>query len=314
MVVGGEPARGARGETLGCHGPSRPRTIVAVGEALWDVFPDGRRPGGAPCNVAYHAARLGDRGVIVTRVGTDAAGDELIAFLRERGVDTAGVQRDEARPTGTVSVTLEGSEARFEIPDDVAWDYIAAEPAAREVARTADAICVGSLAQRREPSRGTIRELLEEARGRSLVLFDLNLRPPFVDPGVLAATLRLADVVKMSESEASRASSLLGRPSLVPWLLEGVGVRAVCVTRGADGASITTRKGTVSASGIALDAAAGDTVGAGDAFTAALVHRLVRDATPREALVAANRYAALVATKAGAMPEISPGELARIGL
>jgi fructokinase len=290
-----------------------PKTVVAIGEALWDVFPDQRRPGGAPCNVACHAARLGDRGVIITRVGEDAAGEELVAFLRGRGVVTDYVQRDDTRPTGTVSVTIEDSDPRYEIADDVAWDYIAAGDDARALMRTADAICVGSLAQRFERSRAAIRQLLSDARGQALVVFDVNLRPPFIDPDVIEATLRVADVVKMSEAEVARTSALLDKPSLTEWLLQAVGVQAVCVTRGKGGASITTREGTVSAPGVEIDPSTGDAVGAGDAFTAAMAHRLIRNATPEETLDAANRYAALVATKKGAVPVLSSAELAAIG-
>jgi fructokinase len=290
-----------------------PKTIVAVGEALWDVFPDGRRPGGAPCNVAFHTALLGDRGVIVTRVGEDAAGDELVAFLRERGVDTDHVQRDGTRPTGTVLVTIEDSEPQYAITEAVAWDYIAAEDGARALMRTADDICVGSLAQRSEASCAAIQQLLSDARGQALVVFDVNLRPPFIDAEVIDATFRVADVVKISESEVARLSTLLDRPSLIGWLLESVGVQAVWVTRGAGGASVTTRQGTVSAPGVEIDTSKGDAVGAGDAFTAAMTHQLVRNATPQETLHAANRYAALVATKKGAMPVVSSDELAAIG-
>lgn len=291
-----------------------PSTIVAIGEALWDVFPDGRRPGGAPCNVAFHAARLGDRGVIITRVGDDASGDELVALLRERGVDTGYVQRDGTRPTGTVAVTIESSEPRYAITADVAWDHIAADDDARALTRTADAICVGSLAQRGEASRAAIQQLLPDARGPALVIFDVNLRPPFVDAEVIDATFRVADIVKMSESEVARLSALLGRPSLIGWLLQDIGVQAVCVTRGKGGASITTLQATVSAPGIEIDTSMGDAVGAGDAFTAAMAHQLVRNATSQETLQAANRYAALVAPKQGAMPVISSDEIAGIGL
>ncbi len=290
-----------------------PKTIVAIGEALWDVFPDGRRPGGAPCNVAFHAARLGDRGVIVTRVGEDAAGEDLVAFLRERGVDTNHVQRDGTRPTGTVLVTIEDSEPQYAITEAVAWDYIAAEDDARALMRTADAICVGSLAQRSEASCAAVQQLLSDARGQALVVFDVNLRPPFIDADVIDATFRVADVVKMNESEVARLSTLLDRPSLIGWLLESVGVHAVWVTRGAGGASITTRQGTASAPGVEIDMSAGDAVGVGDAFTAAMAHQLVHNATPQETLHAANRYAALVATKRGAMPVVSSDELAGIG-
>ena len=291
-----------------------PKTIVAVGEALWDVFPDGRRPGGAPCNVAFHAARLGDRGVIVTRVGEDAAGDELVAFLRERGVHTDHVQRDATRPTGTALVTIEDSEPQYAITEAVAWDYIAADDDARALMRTADAICVCSLAQRSEASCAAIQQLLSDARGHALVVFDVNLRPPFIDAEFIDATFRVADIVRISESEVARLSTLLDRPSLIGWLLESVGVQAVWVTRGASGASVTTREGTLSAPGVEIDTSTGDAVGAGDAFTAAMAHQLVRNATPQETLHAANRYAALVATKKGAMPVISSDELAGIGL
>ncbi len=290
-----------------------PKTVVAIGEALWDLFPDGRRPGGAPCNVAYHATRLGDRGVIVTRLGSDAAGDDLLAFLGEREVVTAHVQRDDEKPTGTVAVTIENSDPRFTIAEDVAWDYLAADEDARDLVRTADAVCVGSLAQRREPSRSAIRLLLSEARGRALVVFDVNLRPPFIETDVIETTLHAADVVKMNEREVARISATLDRPSLAAWLLEEVGIRTVCVTRGTEGASIMTAAGTVSAPGIAIDASGGDSVGAGDAFTAAIAHLLARDLPPAEALQAANRYAALVASKRGAMPTISSEELASIG-
>lgn len=309
MVVGGTAGGGPRGG----HGRAA-KTIVAVGEALWDVFPDGRRPGGAPCNVAFHAARLGDRGAIITRVGGDAAGAELAAFLRERGVVTDHVQRDGSRPTGTVSVTFVGAEPWYEIAPDVAWDHLAAEDGARGLVRRADAVCVGSLAQRCVGSRTAIHDLLAAARGRALVVFDVNLRPPFIDPDAIHATVRVSDVVKMNASEAAQLAALLDRPSLVRWLLGEIGVRAVCVTRGEQGASMSTRQGTVTVRGVEIDAPAGDAVGAGDAFTAALAHMLVRDAAPHDALRAANRYAALVAAKRGAMPVISSEELARLGL
>jgi len=289
------------------------KTIVAIGEALWDVFPDQRRPGGAPCNVAFHAARLGDRGVIVSRVGDDALGSDLLAFLRGRGVDTSLVQRDASRPTGTVSVTLGSADPRFAIAEDVAWDHLAAEPAARRLARTADAICVGSLAQRGSESRDTIQQLLAEARGRALIVFDVNLRPPFVNSSVVEATLRAADVVKMNEAEVGSVETLLGRPSLIPWLLQETHIWAVCVTRGPDGASITTREGTVSAPGFAIDPTQGDAVGAGDAFAAAMAHQLVHRAALQQVVDAANRYAAMIASKRGAMPSLSREELAAIG-
>ncbi len=285
-----------------------------MGEALWDLFPDGARPGGAPCNVAYHAARLGDRGVIVTRVGNDRQGSKLVRFLRDRGVRIEYVQWDSVKPTGTVSVTVTDEDPEYKITEDVAWDYIAIEDEARSLVRVADAICVGSLAQRCATSRNTIQQLLAETNDDAIVIFDVNLRPPFIDATVIEATLRLVDVVKMNQAEVEQLSVLLKRPSLLQWLLYDIGVYAVCVTRGAAGAAITTADGVVTTAGVAATGASGDTVGAGDAFTAAIAHQLVRGVTLSDALTVANRYAALVANRKGAMPDFSAEELAGIGL
>jgi len=291
-----------------------PRAIVAVGEALWDVFPDGRRPGGAPCNVAYHAARLGDRGVIVTRVGRDAAGTELLEFLRARGVVTAAVQRDPHRPTGTVLVSMEGDEPRYTIAADVAWDALEADAGARDAVRAADAVVIGSLSQRSAGGRAAIRALVAEAPRLAPVIYDVNLRPPYVDAAAVEATCRLATVVKMNAAEAAALGTRLGRPALVPWLLDEAGVRAVCVTHGAHGATLFTEDGAVSVPGAVVDTAGGDRVGAGDAFTAAMAHQLVRGATPDAVLLAANRYAALVASRRGGMPSLAPEDLRTAGI
>lgn len=291
-----------------------PRTIVAIGEVLWDVFPDGRRPGGAPCNVAYHAAGLGDRGVIVSRVGTDPAGTELVTFLRARGVRTECIQRDHRRPTGTVVVTVDGNEPRYTITENAAWDALGTEEAAREAVRAADAVVIGTLGQRSAVSRAAIRALLTEAHRDAMVVYDVNLRPPFVDAAVVDASCRLADVVKMNEVEAEALGPLLGRRALVPWLLDDVGVRTVCVTRGPRGATLFARDGTVSEPGRAIDSAAADAVGAGDAFTAAMTHQLVRSVAPDAMLRTANGYAALVASRPGAMPPITSAELRAVGI
>ena len=289
-------------------------TIVAIGEALWDLFEDGARPGGAPCNVAYHAAQLGDRGVIVTRVGDDQRGDELVRFLRDRGVETDCVQRDELKPTGTVSVTVTDGDPQYTITEDVAWDYIAIEDDVRAMVSGADAVCIGSLAQRCGTSRTTIRRLLTDTSDAAIIVFDVNLRPPFIAPSVIEETLPLVDVVKMNEAEVEQLSALLERRPLVPWLLGEVGVNAVCVTRGADGAAITTPEGTVTTAGVAATGESGTAVGAGDAFTAALTHQLVRGITVSDALRIANRYAALVASRKGAMPDLAREDLVGIGL
>ena len=286
--------------------------IVGVGEVLWDLLPGGPRPGGAPCNVAYHAAQLGNRGVIVGRVGRDTLGDDLLAFLAQSGVDISAVQRDTSRPTGTVEVALDGTEPRYTITEHVAWDFLAASVEARAVMRQADVVCVGSLAHRAPVTRSAIQTLLDQVGERARVIFDLNLRPPFIEAEAIRAVLARSDVVKASAAEVEQLAGLLGCRAPLDWLL-GIGVEMVCVTRGRAGASLTSADGTVAVPGIETDPAAGDPVGAGDAFTAALADRLVRNVSAVEALAAANRYAALVASKHGAMPTISRAELRAAG-
>ncbi len=288
------------------------QSIVAIGEALWDVFPDGRHAGGAPTNVAFHAARLGNDSSIVTRVGDDEAGEQLVAFLREHGVDTSLVQRDPSKATGTVKVDFEQGEPCYTISTDVAWDYIAATEEARERVCSADAVCFVSLVQRHDVSRGSVHRLLSDARGQTLIVFDVNLRPPFISADVLRRSLEMSDVVKLGEAEVEHVSSLLGQSDLVAWLTGHMGVQAVCTTRGARGASLTTKSTTVNVPGIEVDTSSGDAVGAGDAFLAALTHQFVRGADLETTLSFANRYAALVATKRGAMPNLLPSETAWI--
>ncbi len=287
-------------------------SIVAIGEVLWDVFPDERRPGGAPSNVTYHATQLGDHGAIITRVGTDVDGEELTTFLEDRGVDVSCLQRDKAHPTGTVEVSFVDDEPQYDIVENVAWDFIEASDAALELVRQADAVCYGTLVQRSSTSRHAVHELLLEARGHALIVLDVNLRPPFVDAEVVEASLKRSDIVKMSATEVSTVSELLDKQDLIRWLIEDAGVRQVCTTFGKDGAAITTKEGMVSVPGATVNTSDGDFVGVGDAFIAAMTHKLVREVDPEEALRFANRYAALVATRRGAMPPLSDAELARI--
>jgi fructokinase len=288
-------------------------TVVAVGEALWDTFPDGQRPGGAPANVAYHVSQLGRRAAVVSRVGDDPRGREWLAYLGGRGVEVGWVQRDPKRPTDSVGVTLEGGEPRYTISAEAPWDHLEVDPSVLALVDSAAALCVGSLAQRSPRSRLTIQTLIGRASRRAMVVFDVNLRPPFVSAPVIEATLRAARVVKMNEAEVVALSALLARPKLVPWLVDEVGVGLVVVTRGGEGARGFTPGWMFDAPGPAIDVSKGDPVGAGDAFTAALIHHLLESRSPQEAVRGANRYAGLVASRRGAMPPLSADDLATVG-
>ena len=158
-----------------------PRTIIGLGEALYDVFPDQMRPGGAPLNLAVHAHQLGNRGVVVSRIGEDALGHQLLDDLRQRDMPTDHVQVDPDRATGTVLVQLDpAGEPTYDIVAHVAWDNLQWDPQMESLAAHADAVCFGSLAQRDGQTRNTIYRFLSSAR-RAVRLFDVNLRQHYHD-------------------------------------------------------------------------------------------------------------------------------------
>lgn len=282
-----------------------PLTIVGLGELLWDLFPDGsRRLGGAPANAAYHASALGDRGVLLTRVGSDAAGGAALALLAERGVDISQVQRDPTRPTGTAQIRL-APEPSFRFDMTAAWTAPDWSDAWQALVAGCDALCFGTLLCARPAGRRVLERAATAAPARALRLLDLNLRPPYTPDAAVDAALALCSAVKLSGEEAAALGARLGVRDIAEHLL-GRGLRAVALTRGAGGSVLHTPDGRHVCPGFPLPApeAGHDAVGAGDAFTAVLVHHLVRGHPVERTNVAANRYAAHVASRAGAMPEI----------
>jgi fructokinase len=268
--------------------------VVCWGELLWDRFGTRRRLGGAPANAAYHAAALGNRSALVSRVGRDALGDEAIVSLRRRGVNTRWIQRD-ALPTGVVDVELSSGEPRYSIASPSAWDRIACDAHVEELLPRADAFCFGTLGQRVGPdARAQLERAIARLPSACLRVCDVNARRPFDDSPTARAAIELANVVKLNASEAERLGT--------DWIRAGV----VAITRGAAGSEIRAGGERYVAAGVPIDSARGDRVGAGDAFTAALIHGLLRDVGPKAANERANRYAAYVATQRGAMPPIPP--------
>ena len=289
------------------HPPATtPPRIVAIGETLWDLLPDGAVWGGAPGNVACHAAGLGAAGAIVSRVGRDDLGDRGLATLESLGVDCRHMQRDEARPTGTVAVSLSPTgDARYEFAADVAWDHLAWEPAHAAVAADAAAVCFGTLGQRAEVSRQTIRRFLAAARG--LRVFDVNLRQHFHSAELIRESLALADVLKLNDEELPVVAAACGIAAADPVaalrdLAAQYGLRLAALTRGAAGSVLVAGGQTSLAPARATTIL--DTVGAGDAFTAAVIVGLLRD-DPLEAIHDhAARLAAFVCGHRGATPAI----------
>ena len=286
--------------------------LLCVGEILWDALPDGLFLGGAPFNVACHLRALGEDVVFVSRVGDDTLGDEALRRLRARGLDADPMQVDDTLPTGFVRVDLDApDDPDYEIVEPAAWDAIACPDALRRRADRAAALVFGSLAQRAAPSRRTIQAL---CRTDAMGVFDINLRPPYIDRPVIERSLRAADVVKMNREELDRLRAWFDLPDGPAAAMDALGTTfdcvAVCVTCGGEGARLWKEGRTWTHPG--HPAAVVDTVGAGDAFLAALLSGLLRGQDGAALLDLANRLGAYVASHAGAIPDYTVDDLADI--
>lgn len=283
--------------------------ILGVGEILWDLLPSGRLLGGAPANFAYHAHALGAESYVVSRVGSDPLGTEILEQLRRAGLRTDGILLDAAKPTGTVSVALDAQGTpSFTIHEDVAWDFLQLDDAgAREVSR-ADALCFGTLAQRHPVARHTIGAVLAAAPATALRVFDINLRQHYWSREIVMDSLQQADVFKLNDSElpvVARMLALSGtQEDQVRTLAKRFDLRAVALTKGAQGSALLVQDHWVEHPGSALTVV--DTVGAGDSYTAALVLGLLLRHEPPQIIAQAHRVADFVCTRAGAMPPLPP--------
>ena len=279
--------------------------VVGVGEVLWDLLLTGPQLGGAPANFAYHAHALGAEAQVITRVGKDNYGREIIRRFHEMGLPDTTVQVDEAAPTGAAKVALSAAgQAHFTIQENVAWDCVALTEEALAAARAADAICFGSLAQRSEPSRSTIQQLVAAAPAHALRVFDINLRQQFYSCGVIEDSLRLANVLKLNDDELPilvEMFRLAGSTNQqIERLAQTFGLLLVALTRGANG-SLLWQEGRWSDCP-SRPVKVVDTVGAGDSFTAALVLGLLRKTDLDEINTVANEVARFVCSHAGATP------------
>jgi len=279
--------------------------VVGLGEILWDLFPDGKQLGGAPANFAFHAQCLGASGAVVSAVGDDGLGCEILARLDAMGLDRSRVAVEDRRPTGTVTVALDdGGKPHYTINEQVAWDYIPATKDVLDLARRADAVCFGSLAQRATVSRATIRAFLAALRPECIRLFDINLRKPFIDRQVIVESLGLTDVLKLSDDELPVLADLLNLPGAETEFLAAMtdrfGLDMVILTKGSHGSRLRTPKADCSRAGIKTVVA--DTVGAGDSFNAAVVMGLLAGHDIERINDNANRLAAFVCSRKGATP------------
>lgn len=291
----------------------QPLTIVGLGELLWDLFPSGRQLGGAPANFAYCSNLLGDTGIVASRIGADELGNDIRESLAAFGLYDDFLQVDSQHPTGTVHVKLDArGQPDFDITYPAAWDFLEWNEALHRLARSADAVCFGSLAQRSPQSQGTIRTFLDAVRPHTVKVFDVNLRQAFYNAEILEQSFSRATIVKLNEQEVPKVAALLnlGKDTASAFAqdaLQRFDISLVCVTRGERGSFLVDHDGEHEQPGFRVKVR--DAVGAGDAFTAALVHQVLNGEPLDRASDFANRMGAWVASNSGAMPPVPDGGL-----
>jgi len=291
------------------------KKVVGLGEVLWDILPERTCLGGAPANFAYITTLMGDQGIVASRVGEDSRGVEALRVMDGLSLDIDHVQTDGGHETGRVQVKVDGKGiACYEIARPVAWDHLDWTLDWQRLAGKVDAVCFGSLAQRSEASRATIRRFLQATPATTVKVFDVNLRQNFFSADTIVESMKLADMVKLNDEELPRVMSLCGLPhkdkderASAQRLAEAYRLKLVCITRGERG-SLLLRDGQVSEHrGFRVKVA--DTVGAGDAFTAGLVHEYLHGASLDLMNEVANLVGAWVASEVGAMPTPKRGAL-----
>ena len=291
------------------------KKVVGLGEVLWDILPERTCLGGAPANFAYITTLMGDQGIVASRVGEDSRGVEALRVMDGLSLDIDHVQTDGGHETGRVQVKVDGKGiACYEIARPVAWDHLEWTLDWQRLAGKVDAVCFGSLAQRSEGSRATIRRFLQATPATTVKVFDVNLRQNFFSADTIIESMKLADMVKLNDEELPRVMKLCELPhkgkderASAQRLAEAYRLKLVCITRGERG-SLLLRDGQVSEHrGFRVKVA--DTVGAGDAFTAGLVHEYLHGASLDLMNEVANLVGAWVASEVGAMPTPKRGAL-----
>jgi fructokinase len=283
------------------------KKIVCFGEVLFDVFPTHRKIGGAPLNVGLRMASLGIDTQIISRIGQDEIGNELLDFVTQNGVTTDSIQVDKSFATGEVLVKLDDKgSASYTINYPVAWDKIEATPEAQNIVANADALVFGSLVCRDNTSYQSLLTLLNSAQYK---IFDVNLRAPFYTKELLLDLMNKADFIKFNDDELYEISAYLGSPfhSLeqnIQFIAEKTNTNHICVTKGSHGAVLLYDNQLFYNSGYKIKVA--DTVGAGDSFLASLLSQLLTGVAPQNAINFACALGALVAQNEGANPKISP--------
>ena len=282
------------------------RKIVGMGEALWDCLPDGKKLGGAPANFAYHAGQFGFDTLAVSALGEDALGEETIAALEEHKLNY--LMPRIPYPTGTVQVTLdEQGIPTYNIREGVAWDNIPFTPEIEEVAKTCQAVCFGSLAQRSVVSRETIGKFLDATPSDCVKIFDINLRQSFFTKEIIEASMRRCNILKINDEELVVVSRMFELPDLdeekrCKQLIKDYNLDILVLTCGTNGSYVFTADKSYYQPTPKVEVA--DTVGAGDSFTGSFCAALLKGKSIPEAHELAVKVSAFVCTQNGAMPTL----------
>jgi fructokinase len=279
--------------------------VIGIGEVLWDLLPTGPQLGGAPANFAYHARALGAQAGVVSRVGNDSLGLAIRQRFADFGIANSTLQMDATAPTGTVAVTLSPDGIpNFVIREHVAWDRLDAEPVALSQLSSADAVCFGSLAQRNERSRLAIQRLVAATRPTAWRVFDVNIRQQYYSREVLEQSLGLANVLKLNDAELPILRALFQLQGTsedqVRGLAKKFNLKVVALTLGAKGSLLYQAEEFFRSKTVRMEVV--DTIGAGDAFTAALTLGLLHGLDLARISEFANQAAGFVCSCAGATP------------
>lgn len=289
--------------------------VVGIGEVLWDIYQNEKHLGGAPANFAIHATQLGNRGVVVSRVGDDGMGQELLDTLKKRGIPTDYIQIDRQYGTGTVVVSLDiKGVPSFRCSENVAFDYLEFTEELAELAVTCDAVLFGTLAQRNPVARDSIRQFLQKTE-KGIRIYDPNLRGWDANTrNIVTQSLPLADILKMNTEEAQQLRDILPgsgprRVDFYNYLFDTFGLKLIAITDGEQGCELRRPGERVRSPGIPVEVV--DTTGCGDAFAAGLITRYLQGASLQEIADFANLVGAFTATQFGAAPVYSNKDLDR---
>lgn len=278
--------------------------MVGLGEILWDVFPTGKVLGGAPANFAYHAMQQGMNSIVISAIGRDMLGHEIRESLNRKRQNFMLVDTD--YPTGTVQVSVsETGIPTYDIRENVAWDHIPLTAAIKDIARITSAVCFGSLAQRAEESRSTIREFLSLVPEHAMKIFDINLRLHYYTEEIIKESLQQATILKINDEELAVVAPMLqlqgDNAAMSRQLIEMFHLQMVILTAGGKYSCVYTADdySCINTPQVAVV----DTVGAGDSFTAVMASSLLQGLSFKQAHEKAVEIAAFVCTRKGAMPE-----------